>query len=129
MKQSVRVPSRGTFPVTQTAPRPWVRRVVRRLARLAAVLALPAAAWAAPDVQSTSGIGKVCDGPPRADIVSSRLGVRLLAKASRDGARTAIVGPLSVEAVLAMASYGAVAPVRRAVQGNARPRMTHREWS
>ena len=117
MKQSDRVPSRETFPVMQTAPRPWVRRVLRRLAHLAAVLALPAAAWAAPDVQGAPGIGKVCDGSPRADIVSSRLGVKLLAEASRDGDRTAIVGPLSVEAVLAMASYGAVAPVRRAVQG------------
>ena len=117
MKHSDRVPSRGTFPVTQPPPRPRVRRVLRRLARLAAVLALPAAAWAAPDVQEAPEIGKVCDGSPRADIVSSRIGVKLLAEASRDGARTAIVGPLSVEAVLAMASYGAVAPVRRAVQG------------
>lgn len=117
MKQSDRVSNRGTFPVAQTAPRPWVRRVLRRLAHLAAVLALPAAAWAAPDVQGAPGVGDVCHGSPRADIMSSRLGVKLLAEASRDGERSAIVGLLSVEAVLAMASYGAVAPVRRAVQG------------
>ena len=109
--------ARATFPVMQTPRRPWVRRALRRPAHLAAVLALPAAAWAALDVQGAPGIGKVCDGSPRADIVSSRFGVKLLAEASRDGGRTAIVGPLSVEAVLAMASYGAVAPVRRAVQG------------
>lgn len=95
MKQSDRVSIRGTFPVMQTAPRPWVRRVLCRLAHLAVVLALPAAAWAAPDVQGAAGIGKVCHGSPRADIVSSRLGVKLLAEASRDGDRTAIVGPLS----------------------------------
>ena len=64
MKQSDRVPSRETFPITHTAPRPWVRRVLRRLARLAAVLALPAAAWATPDVQGAPGIGKLCHGSP-----------------------------------------------------------------
>ena len=84
---------------------------------LAATVAIGGvSAGAAPDVRQTAANAHDCDPPPRADIGSSRFAVELLAAASMDGGQTAIVSPLSVEAVLAMASYGASTPLRHAVR-------------
>lgn len=57
------------------------------------------------------------DGDPSAwaDAGPSRFAVELLAAASGNGGHTAIVAPLSVEAVLAMASHGASEPLRHAI--------------
>ena len=55
------------------------------------------------------------DASAQADAGPSRFAVELLAAASGNGEHTAIVAPLSVEAVLAMASQGASEPLRRAI--------------
>ena len=65
---------------------------------------------------STAASSRNCDPSARADAGTSRFAVGLLAAASRDGARTTVVAPLSVEAVLAMASYGGSESFRRAAR-------------
>ena len=73
-------------------------------------------AGAGPDVRKAVASAKDCDTSPKTDSGPSRFAVEFLAAASRDGTQTAIVAPLSVEAVLAMAGYGASAPFRQAVR-------------
>ena len=65
--------------------------------------------------EAIANAGK-CVSSPRGGTGSSRFTVEFLAAASEDGARTAVVSPLSVEAVLAMAGYGASASFRHAVR-------------
>lgn len=74
-------------------------------------------AAAGPDVRKAVVNVQECLPSPRPDSGPSRFAVEFLAAASRDGTQTAIVAPLSVEAVLAMAGYGASAPFRHAVRG------------
>ena len=81
-----------------------------------------------PDVRQAIVNPGECVSTSQADTGSPRFAVEFLAAASGGGARTAIVAPLSVEAVLAMAGYGASESFRRAVRrlfvedtGNWRP--------
>ena len=71
---------------------------------------------AAPDVRPTPVNAKDCNPSSQANIASLRFAVEILTAASKGGAEGAIVGPLGVEAILAMASYGATAPLRGAVR-------------
>ena len=96
----------------------------RSLQRIVAVLFLALAVAtgggasskaADPDVGSASTTAPDDDPPARADAGPLRFAVELLAAASGDGGHTAIVAPLSVEAVLAMASHGATEPLQRAI--------------
>ena len=81
---------------------------------VAVAIAGVSSAWAETSPNAASARG--CDPSTRVDSGSSRFAVELLAAASGDGGHTAIVAPLSVEAVLAMASHGASEPLRRAVR-------------
>lgn len=101
--------------------------MTRSLLRIAAALCLALAmatgctvfspTGSGPDVGPAAARARAGDPSPRADAGPSGFAVELLAAASGDGGHTAIVAPLSVEAVLAMASHGASEPLRRAIRG------------
>lgn len=100
--------------------------MARPLKRIVAVLFLALAPGTGFGVSSSTEAGRddgnaaqsARNGDPsaRADAGPLRFAVDLLAAASGNGGRTAIVAPLSVEAVLAMVSHGASEPLRRAVR-------------
>ena len=100
--------------------------MAKPLKRVAVVLFLALAPVTGLGVSSSTEAGQdddnaaqsVRDGNPsaQADAGPLRFAVDLLAAASGDGGRTAIVAPFSVEAVLAMASHGASEPLRRAIR-------------
>lgn len=73
-------------------------------------------AGSGPDVRQAIADAGKCVSSPQAGTGSSRFTVEFLAAASEDGARTAVVSPLSVEAALAMAGYGASASFGHAVR-------------
>ena len=99
--------------------------MTRSLPRIAAVLFLALAVATGGGTSSSTAAGSDADaadtaapdGDPSAvaDAGPSRFAVELLAAASGNGGHTAIVAPLSVETVLAMASHGASEPLRRAI--------------
>ena len=81
---------------------------------VAAALAIGIAAAGVPATAALSQSPPSCE--PAVEVSSEAFGAGLLAAASRDGTRNALVSPLGVGAVLEMVVPGAKRPVRRALR-------------